>query len=222
MVAAAPFIGASKLDGDRFPVKWRFARCRIRQADTLLWVPSRWSFTGNLIAACSRGRHSHADKALWLGDGDARELFAVGQLMFGRRPIRVLADEVQRYPGRIDWYRIKDRPGEHSEYNRERAALAMLYGVTARYGYLDLALTAFRYSSFARLGAAMRLPGFQWLMTAPPDNGRCRAMKCSSLVSRADRAGLVDPFHGLPDWQTDPADLARAEHLYEYQGSLVP
>ena len=172
-------------------VRYRDVRREIRDGELLLFRRR------GLIAACGRGRHSHAAKAAWWG-GD---LFLLEtRAVRGCRAV-TLSSQVRRYPGRIDVY--ETNPFDRwPEYDRAAAVRFMRRLAGSEYGYLGIAEAALLHLPLVRL------------LVRPDvdDNARSRRPPfCSQACAMADRlGGGVDPVPHLADRLTEPADLCEA------------
>jgi len=189
-------------------------RDQIRSADLLLWRPGR--LHGRLIAAVGRGTYSHVESAVWCG----HVLLSVGMVFGGGRAV-TLSSQVERYSGRIDWFRANPQ-GRWPEYDRLGAAAAFLRMAGRPYGFAGLLAAALRHTSLVRLLGALRVPGFRALCRPPADtiNGTTPAT-CSHARAIGDRlGGNVDPVPNLADPWTEPADLARSP-FFAYAGTLI-
>ncbi len=186
-------------------VSLREAAADIRDDDLLLWRRGS-GLTGRLIAACGRGIYSHAATAAWI-DG---ELCSLETVQFHGARKRRLADQVARFPGRIDLYAAN--PGGRWAFDRAAAVRRFIAMLGSDYGWWGLVRAGLWHLPLVRLFVR-------------PDLDDCangsQLPFCSSAVSIACRAGGVDPVPGLPDRLTEPQDLARSL-FFSYAFTLVP
>jgi hypothetical protein len=183
-------------------VRYGDARAAIHEGDLLLFRRSR------LIAACGRGRHSHAAKAAWWqGDLFLLETRAIR----GCRAV-TLSSQVRLYPGRIDVFETNP-DGRWPQYDRPGAARFMRRLAGRAYGYGGIVQAAL-----------VHLPLVRLFVRASVDDRAVdrRPPFCSQACAMADRiGGGVDPVPHLADRLTEPADLARSP-FYRYRFTLVP
>ena len=183
-------------------VHYSDVRHRIRDGELLLFRRR------GLIAACGRGRHSHAAKAAWW-DGD---LFLLEtRAVRGCRAV-TLSSQVRRWPGRIDVYAVNPAC-RWPQYDRAAAVRFMRRLAGSEYGYWGI------------VGAALlHLPLVRLMVPADVDDEAAdrRPPFCSQACAMADRlGGGVDPVPHLADRLTEPADLARSR-FYRYRFTLLP
>jgi len=159
--------------------------------------------SGRLIAKAGRSDYSHAGMAAWWN----------GRLMCletiqgrGGRAV-LLSNLVRKYPGRIDVYSAQ---ANGQPFDR-RAAVEAMIEITGRpYGWWSLAWVALVHLAVVRL--------FVRPNTDDAANGSLPF--CSLAVSRAVRAGGVDPVPRLADRATEPGDLARSR-FYSFLCTLA-
>jgi hypothetical protein len=185
-------------------VRYEDARSKIRDGDILLFRRGR-SLASRLIGAAGRSEYCHAAMAAWWN----------GRLMcletvqgHGGRAV-MLSRLVDERPSLIDLYSVV-RSGKH-RYCPHLAVQAMIEITGKRYGWLHLIRAAMRHLPVVRL------------FTIPLDEDRANGSLpyCSDAVSRALRAGGIDPVPNLADAGTEPADLARSAVL-TYRLTLSP
>jgi hypothetical protein len=187
---------------DLLLVSYLSVRHHIRDSDLLLFRAH------DLIALAGRGEHCHAAKAAWWGN----DLFCleVRQWVGGRAV--TLSSLVARWPGKIDVYQANP---DHRwlRYDRAGAVRLMRRLCGCQYGYAALAKTAVLHAPLVRWFVAPKLD------REAPDG---TPPFCSQACSMADRlGGGVDPVEHLPDYLTEPADLARSP-FYRYRFTLMP
>lgn len=176
----------------------------IKHADLLL-CRTGGRFCDLAISAASRSPYVHAGMAAWI-EG---ELYIVDVLQFhGGRRVR-LGDEVARYPGRYDVFRVNTI--RFRELDRETAVERMLKYADGKYGWWNVFRTSLRHLAFIRLVVP--------LLTDDEANGTYPPF-CSQAASRAYRAAGVDPVPNLADRITEPGDLARSL-LFSYFCTLT-
>ena len=180
------------------------ARKKIRDGNVLLFRRRR-GVAGKLIAVAGRSEYCHAAMAAWWN-----ERLMCLETVQGRGGRAVLLSRlVNQNPDLIDVYRI----GENfrRRFRRARAVEAMIEITGKRYGWLNLGHAALLHLPVLRL------------FTIPLDDDRANGSLpfCSDAVSRAMRAGGVDPVPNLADAGTEPADLARSATL-SYRFTLSP
>lgn len=180
------------------------ARRKIRDGDLLLFRRKGGVFQ-KLISTAGRSDYCHAAMAAWWN----------GRLMCletvqgrGGRAI-LLSHAVGKDPNLIDVYRVAR--GYQRRFDRVGAVLRMQELAGQRYGWGNLARAAMYH-----------LPIVRWF-TIPLDNDRANGSLpfCSDAVSRALRAGGVDPVPNLADAGTEPGDLARSAAI-TYRFTLSP
>lgn len=190
---------------DTILIPYSVARQKIRDGDLLLFR-RKSGVMGKLIATAGRSEYCHAAMAAWWNE---RLMCLETVQSHGGRAI-MLSAAVQESPDLIDVYRVNRN---RRRFDRNAAVRAMIEITGKRYGWLNL------------LHAAMvHLPVVR-LFTIPLDDDRANGSLpfCSDAVSRALRAGGVDPVPHLADAGTEPADLARSAALeYRFTLSLDP
>jgi len=165
----------------------------LRDADLLLFRRPR-----GLIAVGGRTRYSHAAMVARWG-GDWMLLEATG---WGGQRATALANQVARYPGRIDVFSA-DPDDRYADTFRRECAVEYFRERTGRgYGWAGLARCA-----------AMHLPGVRFFVRPTLDDEQAGNWRqfCSHLYAAAIRVGGgVDPVCELEDRSTEPGDLARS------------
>jgi hypothetical protein len=182
------------------------ARRRIRDGDLLLFR-RKSGVMQKLITVAGRSEYCHAAMAAWWN----------GRLMCletvqgrGGRAV-LLSHVVGEDPNLIDVYRVVR--GCQRRFDRAGAVLAMIETTGKRYGWTNLARAAMYHLPIVRL------------FTIPLDDDRANGSLpfCSDAVSRALRAGGIDPVPNLSDAGTEPGDLARSAVIaYRFTLSLDP
>ncbi len=120
----------------------------------------------------------------------------------------LLSRLVVQNPGRIDVYRAN---ANRRRFDRAGAVNAMIEITGQRYGWWSLWKTAL-----------VHLPVVRLLVRADTDDRANGSLPfCSQAISRACRAGGVDPVPNLADRSTEPGDLARSV-FFSYRFTLVP
>ena len=189
---------------DTILVPYSASRKNIRDGDLLLFRRKRGLFS-RLVAVAGRSEYCHAAMAAWWN----------GRLMCletvqGRGGRAVLLSRlVDENPDTIDVYRVGE--SHRRRFHRDQAVEAMLEITGKRYGWLNLARASMRHLPILRL------------FTIPLDDDQANGSLpfCSDAISRAMRAGGVDPVPNLADSGTEPGDLARSAAL-GYRFSLSP
>ena len=179
-------------------------RNRIADGDLLLFRPT--SLLGRWIASVTRTRYSHAGLAVWWGRDS---LMLVDMVFTGGRAV-TLSSQVERYPGRIDWFRAN--PDHRHSWNRQATVEAMIRRAGTPYGFRGLLRQTLSYSFLTR-----------WLVRPSFDDGNgsfSPGESCSQAVAGAYRAGGVDSVLGLGDAWTTPGDLSHSM-FFEEQGMLA-
>lgn len=183
------------------------------QAALLLWRTGRHDRLGNrAIGVAGRGEWCHVSMAanFGLADGVAglpwRDLAMVQFRGFCDEP---LADQVARYPGRLDVFApcgSRVHPAERAFWKPDGVVDQMLGFVDAGYGYAAVALAA-----------AVELPVIRWWAhrhlqaTSDADPGSGWNPHCAMAYQLAvQRATGLDPVPNLDPRLTSPADLARS------------
>ena len=178
-------------------------RGKIKDGDMLLFRRSH-GLMGKAISVAGRSEYSHAAMAAWWNG----RLMCLEVLQgFGGRAT-MLSRQVEAFGGRIDVYAAN---ATRKRFSRRRAVGAMIEMTGVRYGW------------WALLKAALlHLPVIRFMVT-PDTNDKANGSVpfCSQAVSRAVRAGGVDPVPNLADAETEPGDLARSA-FFEYRCTLVP
>lgn len=176
---------------------------KLRTGDVLLYRPGPWNLVGRVIAAMGRGQYSHAA----LLDCDRGGALVLEVKSHGGGQESYLADQVRRWPGRIDLYRVPVR----EQYYRRLAVYRMRRFIGCEYGWWSIVRVALRHMPLVRLFMPP-LPDFEQDKFPP---------FCSESVSLAMQAGALDPVPNLAPRLTEPDDLSRS-HALEYQGTLFP
>lgn len=189
---------------DSVTLNYRLARSRIRNGDVLLFR-RRCGVASKLIAVAGRSEYCHAAMAAWWN-----HRLMVLETVQGRGGRAVLLSRlVDANPSLIDVYRISEH--HRRRFRRDSAVEAMIEITGKRYGWWNLARAAMLHLPILRL------------FTIPLDDDRANGSLpfCSDAVSRAMRAGGVDPVPNLADAGTEPGDLARSATL-SYRFTLLP
>ncbi|WP_321377052.1 hypothetical protein [Trichococcus shcherbakoviae] len=135
-------------------------------------------------------------------------MFALQSTGFGPRA-PLLAEQVRRYPGSIDVYRLRDTVGG---FHRDGSIREMMHIIRHQYGWLSLAKISM-----------IHLAGIRWLARAS-ENDREESMYppfCSEAIARSYRiGGGIDLVPNLADAYTEPGDLARSGKL-RFVGTIV-
>jgi len=128
-----------------------------------------------------------------------------------------LAELVERYPGRADWYEARDAlPAGDGDtlvwYDRAGAVKRMRRFVGTRYGWFAIALVSLRHMPVARV-----------LCPVPTDEDHSHLpVFCSGALSiSCANGGGIDPVPCLAHRLTEPGDLARSL-LFKYRATLYP
>ena len=181
------------------------ARRKIRDGDLLLFRREN-RLMSRLIAAAGRSEYCHAAMAAWW---NGRLMCLETVQTHGGRAV-MLSTAVAESPDLIDVYRIK---ATRRRFDRNAAVRAMIEITGKRYGWPNLLRAAMLHLPVVRL------------FTIPLDDDRANGSLpfCSDAVSRALRAGGIDPVPHLADAGTEPADLARSAAVaYRFTLSLDP
>jgi len=165
------------------------ARRQIRDGDVLLFC------NGNvLIVISGRSPFTHAGMAVWWGD----DLMCVHTVQGRGGVVDHLSELVAKYPGKIAVYRVCE--AARRRYSRAKAVAEMKRIIGLPYGWPAI-LTA----------ACLHLPIVRWFVRPlRSDEANGGLPFCSAAVSRASRAGGLDPVPNLADKFTEPGDLARS------------
>lgn len=197
----------------------RLCEAEVRDADLLLYRRRAGDPAGQAICVAGRSDYCHVAIVAWELAEETESSFRVWvprplalQVVSWRGGIAPpLRDEVERWPGRIDWYGAND--GDRwREFSRTGAVERMTDFVGCQYGWWSL----------WRVGL-LHLAWLRWLVRPNLDdeaNGSGPPF-CSQAVATATRAGGVDPVRNAADRITEPGDLARSL-FYGYRGTLVP
>ena len=164
---------------------------KIHDGDIALYR-AKQSLVNRIIARAGGTPYAHAGMIHQTTLGDL-VLFETIQWLGGRKIN--FASQVQGWPGQWDIYRPR------KSYDGEAAILKMASIVGRPYGWCNLCITALRHTRFI----SKLLPP----LTDDQLNGS--APFCSQAVSRACRAGGVDPRPNQADVATEPGDLANPE-----------
>ncbi len=119
----------------------------------------------------------------------------------------LLSTVVHDMPGRIDVYRAN---ATCRRFDRLAAVNAMIEITGRHYGWWSLLRVSLTHLPFIRLVVRPKTD----------DNLNGSLPFCSQAVSRACRAGGVDPVPNLADCATEPGDLARSA-FFRYRFTLV-
>ena len=155
-----------------------------------------------IVAALGRSVYSHAAMAAWWYD---TLMLAEMKQWLGGHAV-TLSSQVEAAPGRWDVF-TSAMPWA---FDGAAAAETMIRLTGTRYGWWNVARVA-----------VLHLPLLWWL--ARPllrDDANGSAPYCSEAVSRACRAGGIDPVPNLADRLTEPSDLARSA-FFRYRFTLV-
>jgi len=196
------------------------ARKHILDGDVLLY--SSRGVVSELIKIGTLSPYSHAGLAGWTNGSPTSEhsrLMAYEMLWHGGAG-STLASHVDKWPGRIDVYRVSDthtvfewdallkiQSGRTRVFDRKAAVAAMRdFCRPGEYGMMHLFWTALT-----------RLPGVR-IFKRPPTNDqledRSRPPYCSEAVACALRAAFTDVVKNMPDHYTAPGALARSPLLH--------
>ena len=183
-------------------VSYPLARSKIRDGDLLLFRCGR-GLSGRLIATAGRSDYSHVGMAAWWNG----RLMCLDTIQWHGGRAVLLSNLVKKYPGRIDVYTAE---ANGAPFDR-RAAVEAMIEITGRpYGWWSLLWVALVHLAVVRL--------FVRPNTDDAANGSLPF--CSQAVSRASRAGGVDPVPRLADRATEPGDLARSR-FYSFLCTLA-
>jgi hypothetical protein len=183
-------------------VSYPLARSKIRDGDLLLFRCGR-GLLGRLIATAGRSDYSHAGMAAWWNG----RLMCLETLQGRGGRAVLLSNLVRKYPGRIDVYTAE---ANGQPFDRQAAVEAMIEITGRPYGWWSLLWVALVHMAVVRL--------FVRPNTDDAANGSLPF--CSQAVSRACRAGGVDPVPRLADRATEPGDLARSR-FYSFLCTLA-
>lgn len=136
----------------------------------------------------------------------SRELVLIETLQLRGGRVASLEDQVARYPGRWDWYHVRD----HLPYVRRGCVAEAAKVIGKDYGWAAISLAAIRNAAVAR-----------WLIPPERDDELNGLLPhCADNASRAMRVGgKLDPVPNRSDRATTPVDFERSAALV-YQGSL--
>lgn len=174
---------------------------RIADGDMLLFRRDAGSIAGWLISLAGRSEFAHAGMAAWIG----------GQLC--------CLDTVQGKGGRktpLIWL-VSQFPGQilvrktHCRFSRRHAVAKMRKIARKSYGWWALLRASLVHQPIIRL--------LLWRYLLPflvVDNNNGSLPFCSMAVSRALRAGGLDPVPNLGDAWTEPGDLYRSAAFYDW------
>lgn len=173
---------------------------RISNGDPLLFLRTP-DIESDAIAVAGRSDIVHAGMAAWREDGVLCCLETLQGI--GGRQVP-LAEYVDAYPGRILVKKLA--PEFRHKYNRAKAVAKMREIVDKPYGW------------WAVLKASLiHLTVIRWFVKPETDDNANGSLPyCSMAVSRAMRAGNVDPVRKLGDGWTEPGDLDRSAALVDY------
>ena len=190
--------------GELRVVSFDVGQHQVRNGDLLLKRASA-DPSEEIIAEIGRSPYSHAAMAAWW-NGVLMVLEMVQWRGGDSLPLFRAVDEA---PGRWDVFEVN--PDERWSFDRSTAVETMIRLTGTRYGWWNLAAAAVRRLPIVRLFA--RPLTDDKLNGSPPF--------CSQAVSRACRAGGVDPVPFLADTVTEPGDLAHS-NFFRYRFTLVP
>jgi len=198
--------------GEQKIVSYRTVRGMIRSGDVLLFRAGR-RLSNRLIARGTRSHYAHAAMAAWWNG----TLMCLEMLQTTGGRAVTFSSQICGYPQQWDVYRA--RPG--IEFDAHRAVEAMLRMTGTPYGWPTLFRCAVRRLPIVRL--LVSPPSESDDRPALDERGRATIpddpLHCSAAVSRALRAGRLDPVANLPDWATTPGDLSRSA-LLEYRFTI--
>jgi len=171
--------------------RYQGLREHIRDADLLLMRATSWF--GRLLTKTGRSSYSHAGMAAWWKG----RLMCLETLQFRGGRAVLLSNVAGRWPGCIDVYGVEPR---NLQFN-PTAAVAEMIAITGRpYGWRSLLCVSLVHLPVVRL----------FTRAATDDQVNGSLPFCSQAVSRAYRAGGLDPVPNLADGFTEPGDLARS------------
>ena len=179
------------------------ARQAIKDGDLLLFRAKR-RLTSLIIARAGRSIYSHAGMAAWWHG----RLMCLETVEGRGGRASLLSNLVEASPGRIDHY-VAAADGRR--FLRSEAVAAMI-AITGRpYGWRSLIRTILSHAPLTRF----------LIRPDTDDDANGSLPVCSEAVSRAYRAGGVDPVPNLADRRTEPGDLARSP-FFRYLCTLDP
>jgi len=186
-------------------VRYLDARGCINDCDLLLRRAEACP-SSQAIAAGGRSIYSHAAMAGWWNDN----LMCLEVVEHHGGRARHLSGYIEENPG--SWDVFETNPDcRWPFFNAYDALDAMIKLTRVRYGWRNLFRASLSHMPIVRL------------FVAPPlfDERDDGSAFCSQAVSRALRAGGVDPVPFLADCATEPGDLARSS-FFRYRFTLVP
>jgi hypothetical protein len=181
-------------------VRFSDAQDYISEADVLLFRGT--GLVSRLLRVASRSTYSHAAIATRNGSLSCLE---VREWIGGRRTL--LKHQVEKYPGAIDVY----KPVICISHCKERRITTRAVDLARPdlYGWKAIKYCALSHLAFVRL---LWQPNYEENPDIYPH--------CSALVSMAYREIGIDLVPNLPDYRTEPGDLARSG-LLRYRFTLV-
>ena len=193
------------------PVRLRSVVSELHEASVLLFRGQ--GVISRLIRFAGRSEYSHAALITYNGSRSATHTpycTEIREWKGGRT--NLLQHQVELNDGRIDVYRPTDATLNHPEWSclsKYISRRAKEIAKPDRYGW-----GAFRYCMRAHIPIWRRLfkPNYEEDTDIYPH--------CSALVSMAWRSQGLDLVPNLPDYKTEPGDLARSA-LLQYQFTLV-
>lgn len=180
---------------------WHTAKLRIEDGDLLL----KRANAPSLIASAGRSLYDHAAMAAWWRGN----LMAIEMVQWHGGRCVPLVRHVAAQPGR--WDVFEANPDGRYVWSANWAVQEMISLLGENYGWWNLLKASLCHLAIVRLFAR---PDMR-------DSSNGSPPFCSQAVSRATRAGAVDPVHLLADAGTEPGDLARSL-FYRYRFTLIP
>ena len=200
-------------------LRYSIARRSIHNGDMLLFRRGDGWFS-RLISVAGRSEFSHAGMAVWL---DARDCKRLAKRWPGLTPGLYCCHTLEGCGGRLDRLStlVKKQPGRIlvrqplpellKKYDRRKAKAAILAIVGKPYGWVAIKRAALVHLPFVRVAV------FRYVLPFMLDDGQNGSLPfCSMAVSRACRAGDLDPVPNLGDGFTEPSDLARSAAFVDY------
>lgn len=159
------------------PVVYREVRDSIRNGDIGLFRPR--GFEGDVIAAATKTRYSHATLLGWAGDHPWRTLMFGETLEHADARAIDAASQVERWPGICDVYRVttSDLPSRYwtKQYNGNAAWHFVCHAAGSKYGWRHIPRV------FARRSLGLDVPAI------PNSDDPQYPRDCSALVHAALR-----------------------------------